>query len=120
MDNPDRYLLTCRNNYFAEIRPSDNNSNDNPGYKALIEIAQSYFNKGKLKEFSDFFMEGQYYIELWTAHLILEFGKPDIKLSEACIDIIEKYSSNTIDPKVATQEKKWLDNYKSNKRKNTL
>ena len=56
-------------------------------------------------------MEGQYLIELWTAHLILEYGQPSLNLRKRCLDEIIKYSDNSLSPKVAEQEKQWVENY---------
>jgi len=56
-------------------------------------------------------MEGQYFIQLWTAHLILEYGHPDLELKNRCLDEIIKYADNSLAPRVATQEKQWLESY---------
>lgn len=64
------------------IRPYDVSVRDKQEYKTLVEIAQSYFDRGLDEEFSNNFMEGQYLIPLWTAHLILEYGKPTNQLIE--------------------------------------
>jgi hypothetical protein len=108
------YLFYCKEFYFAGIKPTDFISNKNNGYKVLIEIAKLYFEKKLLEEFATYLMEGQYFIQLWTAHLILEFGNPDEKLKELCLDEIEKYSDNPLAPEVAIHEKKWLKEYYEN------
>ena len=55
-------------------------------------------------------MEGQYFIQLWTAHLILEYGQPDLKLKKRCMDEIIKYSDNPVHECCNTR-KQWLESY---------
>ena len=43
MDIAAQYLFTCKDNYFAGIRPAASDSKNKKGYKDLIEIAQLYF-----------------------------------------------------------------------------
>jgi hypothetical protein len=105
------YLFYCKEFYFTGIKPTDFISNKNNGYKILIEIAQLYFEKNLLEEFATYLMEGQYFIQLWTAHLILEYGNPDEKLKELCLNEIKNYSDNPLAPEVAIQEEKWLKEY---------
>jgi hypothetical protein len=113
MDISARYLFTCKDNYFAGIRPADSDSKNKDGCKSLIEIAQSYFAENKEEDFAGYFWEYQYCVNLWTAHLILEYGQPDKKLIEKSLEIIERYSDSELDPELASQEKSWLDKYRS-------
>ena len=46
-------------------------------------------------------MEGQYFIQLWTAHLFLEYGQPNEELKRRSLDEIEKYADSTLSPKIA-------------------
>ena len=111
MDNAAKYLFTCKSNYFSVIRPADNNSKNEQGYKTLVQIAMTYFDNNRYNDFAGFFMEGQYFVDLWTAHLILEFGNPDQNLIDTCIEIIKGYSKGSLDEQVTAQEKKWLDDF---------
>jgi hypothetical protein len=81
------------------------------GYKTLIDIARYYFENDLYDDFAQYFMEGQYFIQLWTAHLILEYGQPDLKLKKRCLDEIINYTDNPLAPDVSIQEKKWLESY---------
>lgn len=105
------YIIQCRTNWFLGIRPYDNNVKGGKEYQALIKIAQTYFNNNQYEEFSGYFMEGQYLVPLWTAHLILEYGQPSADLKERCLKIITDYTDNPLAPEVANEERKWLDNY---------
>ena len=53
-------------------------------------------------------MEYQYWVDLWTAHLLLEYGQPNESLAKKCLQIIKKHSDTPIDPELAAQEKDWL------------
>ncbi len=81
----DLFLVQCKQNYFDRIFPADSNAKETKGFQILKEIAQSYFAKNQYKEFEDFFMEGQYLIQLWAAHLILEYGTPTEILKQKCL-----------------------------------
>lgn len=109
----DQFLITCRENYFSGVRPAGNDSKSKEGYQQLIRIAQSYFTNNREEDFAGLLMEGQYFIQLWTAHLTFEYGQPDKKLSEECVEIIKQYSESEHETEVAIQEKKWLDKYGS-------
>jgi hypothetical protein len=91
--------------------PGESTLKQNKGYLILKEIAQSYFTENQCEDFEGFLMEGQYLIQLWAAHLILEYGTPTEKLKQRCFEEIEKYSKNTLSPKIAVQESNWLVYY---------
>jgi hypothetical protein len=80
----------------------------NKEYRTLVRIAKSLINERGVKEFSDFFMEGQYFIDLWTAHIILDFGNADQELREECVKVIRKYSESRLDERLAREEASWL------------
>jgi len=71
------YLLQCKANYFDNITPSNKDGYDKLGYHKLVEIAKEYFENGGLEIFAGFFQEYQYIVDLWTAHLIIEYGNPN-------------------------------------------
>ena len=107
----DRFLIKCKENYFKGIRPANLTSKHLPDYKFLVNIAKDYFDNNKEVTFSEFFKEGQYFIELWAAHLILEYGNPDFQMKKRCLEIIEKYSTSTMDEIVAKEESDFLKSY---------
>ncbi|RDC58441.1 hypothetical protein DU508_00080 [Pedobacter chinensis] len=109
----EKYILQCRQNTLDGITPSNPGKYKMKEYKDLISIGKSYIDEKSLTEFADFFQGDQYFIELWTAHIIIEYGKPDIKLKEQCIEIIKKYSNNPLDIKVSKEEKEWLKKHSS-------
>jgi hypothetical protein len=105
------YHYYCREAYKKGIRPLDKDKSDNPNVKAIIEIAKTYQAENELQRFSHYFMADQYNIQLWTAHLILEYFNPDELMKNCCLDEIRKYSTSPLDQKVAEQEKERLGMY---------
>jgi hypothetical protein len=88
------YLFYCKSNYKNGVRPSGTDSKNTEGYLKLVEIAKLYFENNLQNKFAEYFAEGSYHVQLWTAHLILDFGQPDLKLEQLCLDEIKKYSAN--------------------------
>jgi hypothetical protein len=111
-----RYLFQCKINYHNNINPSKEDIYDEDGYQALIKIGKEFIEEKGVNNFSGFFREYQYCVNLWTAHLIIEYGNPDKKLLEESLEIIERYSETPINEELAKEEKKWLINYLSSKK----
>ena len=97
----DKFLITCKKNYYDKVTPSNPESRLKEGYKELVDIAKEYFIRNEYDKFAGFFHEGQYFIALWAAHLILEYGDANQELKVASLEIIEKYSHNSLAPDVA-------------------
>jgi hypothetical protein len=106
------YLFKCRENYFNGITPSNEKSKNTVGYQELLKIANDTIEKIGLEAFTGFFQELQYRVNLWTAHIILEHYNADIEIEKECIKIIKRYSTGTLNPIVAIEEKKWLEENK--------
>lgn len=109
MNIGDEFLLTCKKNYFDKVTPSNKENRMKEGYKRLIDIANEYFRHNEYEEFAGFFQEGQYFIALWAAHLILEYGTANPEMTVAALNIINDYSNNPLAQDVANEEKKWLE-----------
>ena len=103
-----KYLFQCKKNYFDNIRPSSKDRYDELGYHILVNIAKDYFQKGEIEKFSSFFQESQYRVNLWTAHLILEYGSSSEIIKRGAIEIIELYSTTPLNIDLANEEKEWL------------
>jgi hypothetical protein len=104
----DRFLWQSKINYMKGITPSNEASINSQEYKAIVDIGKEYIENNQLEEFSFFFMETQYFIPLWTAHIILEHGNPEDKLKKECLDIILEYSEHPINDAISRKEKEWL------------
>src|SRR5687768_13111059 len=101
----DSFIIQCRTNYFLGIRPAHLQSKNTDGYKALVEIAKRYFDADRYDDFAENFIEGQYFINLWAAHLMLEYGKLNESQKEECLEIIGRYTNNPLAPEAAIEEK---------------
>lgn len=111
-----RYLFQCKANYHNNIRPSNKLTYDNDNFKKLVDIAKEYFENDKKDDFLGFFAEYQYCVNLWTAHLVLEYGNPNKEDKERALEIIERYSETPLNEELAKEEKQWLISYRSNKK----
>ncbi len=114
MDLANMFLTQCKINYLKGITPSDFKKNDTEDYMNLIDIGKLYIKKGQLENFSYFLGEGQYFVALWAAHIIIEYGDPDKQLYRDCLDTIIEYSDNPLSLKVSNEEKLWLQQNKKN------
>jgi hypothetical protein len=107
----DSFLIQCRQNTFDNIYPADESVKSTDGYKTLKDISENYFKNNKQDEFANYLMEGQYFVQLWAAHMLLEYGSPSKYLTTKCLDEIKKYSNSTLNSEVAAQETLWLKNF---------
>ena len=103
------FLILCKQNYFHGITPSNDVNYTKEGYKKAVSIAKKYFQENRYEDFAGYFQEGQYLIQLWTAHLLIEYGSPSQELKIASLKIIKKYTDNPLAPDVAKEEKQWLN-----------
>ncbi|HWK02447.1 MAG TPA: hypothetical protein VNS58_02370 [Puia sp.] len=103
------FISICKINYFDKITPSNKNVSNLEGYLKLVEIAKSYFDNNELDDFTGYFQDGQYFINLWAAHLVIEYGNPSIFWRDKALEIIIRYSGNPLAPEVALEEKKWIE-----------
>ncbi|HEX7906323.1 MAG TPA: hypothetical protein VF487_20755 [Chitinophagaceae bacterium] len=108
-DIANNFLAICKQNFIDKITPANASNNSKSGYIELVKIAQEYFNRGAYEEFSGFLTEGQYFVSLWAAHLLLEYGKPDKLIFYRSLGTIIDYSENPLAIDVAKEEKIWLN-----------
>jgi hypothetical protein len=104
----DEFLSTCKQNYFDRITPANRTNRSKEGYKKIVAISSDYFKRGEYLVFAGFFQEGQYFIALWAAHMLVEYGSPDQELMIEAINVIKRYTENPLAPGVADEEKQWI------------
>ncbi len=104
----DSFLLRCKKNYFKDITPANPSLYNDEDYLKVVDIGLQYLNAGEIEEFSLFLQESQYFVSLWSAHIIIQFGTPNSKMEEACIQTIMEYANHPINLKIAKEEKEWL------------
>jgi hypothetical protein len=102
------FLVLCKQNYLEGITPSNDSSKNKEGYQRAVSIAKYYFDRGKYNDFAGYFMEGQYLISLWAAHMLVEYGSPNEELLIVALKTIVDYSNNPLAPEVAKEESQWL------------
>ncbi|HMH33195.1 MAG TPA: hypothetical protein VK543_09215 [Puia sp.] len=110
-DISDQFLFTSKQNYLDCITPANPSSRLEEGYRKIVKIAEEYFKNNEYKEFAEFFQEGQYFIPLWTAHMIVEYGNPSNKIMKSAISVILEYADSPFATEVAKEEKQWLKDY---------
>ncbi|HEY4198582.1 MAG TPA: hypothetical protein VGM63_23740, partial [Mucilaginibacter sp.] len=98
----------CRFNTLNGITPSNTERYNTEEFKIIIAIGKKNIEERGLIEFSSHFQGDQYFVELWTAHIIFEYGNPEPDLKSQCIKIITKYSKSSLSPAVALEEQEWL------------
>lgn len=103
------FLLICKQNYFDKVTPSNDQSRLSEGYQKASNIAKEYFRNGKEEEFVGFFQEGQYFIGLWAAHLLLEYSTSNNNHVRSALKVIKNYTDNPLALEVAKEEKEWLN-----------
>jgi|GEM_PF-1598533 len=108
----DEFLWTCKKNYLEKITPSNKNTRSTVGYKKIVSIANNYFEKDEYRDFAEFFKEEKYFVPLWAAHMLLEYGNPPDQLIIESLKVIENYLDNPLAPEVSKEEKNWLDDNK--------
>jgi hypothetical protein len=100
------FIGQCKINYFNKITPSNKDALDNKLYQTLRLIAKKKIIQNGLEDFSLYFMEYQYLVNLWAAHFILEENPTD-ELKEECLKIITRYTETDYE-KLAQEERTWL------------
>jgi hypothetical protein len=108
----DIFLSLCKTLYIDKAGPSDPMTTNNPAYHKIVNLSELMFKNEEYEMFATLFQEGHYFVGLWAAHMLLEFGDPPADIKLKAIKIIESYSENELAPEVAAQEKIWLLNYK--------
>ncbi|HEY0055819.1 MAG TPA: hypothetical protein VGB63_10715 [Pedobacter sp.] len=83
------FFYACKENYFLGILPADPKSKDKAGYQALVNIAKVYFSLGLYEPIVQYLNEGRYYMKIWSAYLILEYGNPGEDLKASCLETIK-------------------------------
>jgi hypothetical protein len=87
------FFYTCKENYFLGILPTDPASREKEGYRAVVQIAKTYFSAGLYEPVAEYLTEGRYRLKLWSAYLILEYGNPDEQLKISCMEIVQSFTS---------------------------
>ena len=105
----DEFILTCKAYYFEGITPQDTNKLSVLKRQKLISIGKTEFFEVGYERFAQYLMEGQYYINLWASHIILESGLQNEQIKALALSKIKKYAQSSFSKKVMLEEQQWLD-----------
>lgn len=95
--------------YLKGCTPLSNECENVEEREELIKIAKSYFKDSREEDFMRVMAEGQYNIQLWAAHLMLEYGNLSKRQTEFCLYHIKNYANSPFSKKVAFEETRWLE-----------
>ncbi len=104
------FFYACKENYFLGILPADPQSKDKDGYQALVSIAKVYFSLGLYEPIVQYLNEGRYYVKIWSAYLILEYGNPGEDLKASCIETIQS-TITQFQNELSAQQKDFFNTY---------
>lgn len=102
------YIESCRNLYKLGYTPSNFDFRDDPLFHKFLKIAKNEVHNLGIDGFYNYTQEYNYFVNLWTAHLIIEFFEGSNEVKSGCLDIIIRYSRSKLNTKVASEEIKWL------------
>jgi len=109
-----QYLATCKEYYDLKIIPANSIQAKDEDYKKIKALGENIIHQSGINEFAGFFREGQYFIQLWTAHLILENTTATEDLKKYALSVIKDYSDNPLAPIVSEAEAYWLKQHYPN------
>jgi hypothetical protein len=104
----DNYLFICKELDLKDIIPAKSIRLNENSYIEIKKIAEELISIIGIESFSSFLLEGQYLVQLWTAHLILIIGTNNSKIKNDCIQEIINYSTHPLFPDLAKEEFEWL------------
>lgn len=113
------YIVSCKNGYRDGIEPFGNHIRTNELYETLCFLADQL----SLNEFTGYLMEGQYFINLWAAIIIVDRFRPktsekliglndDKSTVEDCLETVERYSVNFKQDGQFDNYQKWISEIK--------
>ena len=105
-DTGTSFLFLCRKVYFDGYTPCSNTPNND--YDNLCQLARQLLMERGCEGVAYYFTEGQYLIDLWCAHFILEYGNPSGHIKQQAVEVIQKYAAKSFRVKLAKEEKDWL------------
>ncbi|HTJ14738.1 MAG TPA: hypothetical protein VL547_22020 [Dinghuibacter sp.] len=107
-DLTEEFVEQCKANFFNDIRPANPATTRSPEHNAVIAIARDFFNRGDVTALQLLLGKSQYFVDLWSAHMLLEHGQLDEDLKKKSTDVIKRYARGCMNPEVIAEEKSWL------------
>lgn len=106
------YIGLCKDFFQKGITPGNKNFRKTEEFSQFKLLAISLIDEFGINEFYQYAIESQYLVNLWTAHILLEFSSPPIGIEEQCLEIVIRYSNSRLNKKIAQEETEWLKSYK--------
>lgn len=107
-DLTEEFVEQCKANFFNDIRPANPATTGSPDHRAVVTIAKDFFNRGDVTALQHLLGKSQYFVDLWSAHMLIEHGQPEETLKARAADTIRKYARGCMNPEVIAEEKSWL------------
>ena len=107
----DKYLAECAKCYKKNIRPSNEVNKSDPEYLELVKTGHEFIDHFGLNQFSGYLKEGQFFVDLWTAHIILDYSKADQVLKIESIEMVRLYAEKSPNDLILKEESIWLKSY---------
>ncbi|MFY0599857.1 MAG: hypothetical protein JXR03_09310 [Cyclobacteriaceae bacterium] len=105
------YIERCRRLFQEGVTPSNVDYRNTDSFNEFLGFVKEEVETNGLESFYAYTLDGQYYINLWTSHFIIEFYSPINEIKEECLKIINRYANGKLNRKVADEEKVWLNFY---------
>jgi hypothetical protein len=105
----------CKEFTKKEIFPADLEFRKTKQFDELLDIANIIITRNGFKYFFSFLQQGHYFIDLWVAHIIIEYTNAVKADKEIAKKVIESYAAHPRDTerirKMALLEERWLASY---------
>jgi hypothetical protein len=97
------FLFACKESYYSGAIFGTKEAEQSDGYRRIVEIAETYFSAGMYDAIVQYLSEKRYMVQIWSAHIILQYGSPQADLKCKCISIITDFLESE---DMATDEQK--------------
>lgn len=108
------YLLTCKKYYHDGVIPAISVQARDQQYYEIKKISEMIIKERGINSFADFLYESQYFVRLWTAHLIIEEFNISDELKNKSLLVIKSFIGNPLAPKASEPEELWLKKFYPN------
>ena len=109
-----QYLQICKEFHERDIIPAISIQIRDENYDEIKGLSEKIIRENGINSFAEFFQEGQYLVQLWTAHLILENNNTSDELKHKSLLVIKDYTDNPLVPKVSVAENVWFNKFYPN------
>ncbi|GGZ35337.1 hypothetical protein GCM10007049_30950 [Echinicola pacifica] len=109
MKNNHTYIEFCKKLYLEGFTPANIRFREHPKFEEFLRIVKQEVYETSYEMFYEYTKEHNYFTNLWTSHLLIEYFKVSKEIKSSCLEIIVRYSEGRLNPKVAREERDWLE-----------